>query len=613
MHTILDNAKRFAQRESERLPCGLSRDEVFDLLHRRAGENRRLMGETNRVIRESLRPVLDHPFGLTDGEADVFAEFAQELYTLSRSIDIGLAFPLHEALLKRARARGDRGRILRHLYWLGMIQMQWDARMFVGEAIDSFEEAAAYRREYFTFADRETRLLINKCVGNRYVALSGMRTVDPEGAYEPFMRAIDEARAFWSDPAVRALDPDFPWDAFMLNSHQNICAWSDRLRSTHRRDKRLAKRVYDSVQAMYGKENEFYHTARHLWPNGRTASLVLISQYHMGMIGERTLIGALMSMFDEVAPDDYSRDGMYAMLHTSLVAVTYMEHSETMPDDERRARLQSMMRRILAYCQGVPGGLDRQSVNSFLSAFAVAVASPDLWDEQSYIRTVLRLTTFSHLPTYVHSVMVGALMRLLAEYFIDRDPSLLVGMRGTATAAEVLGRREEILDEIRLAGLCHDAGKIAYVNTVALCSRSINDREFALIKEHTRVGHRMFTEGRVGGCIPDVILGHHKWYDGGYGYPPEFDNTRSPYKFIIDIASAADSIDAATDSVGRSYAPGHTLPFVVDEIIEQAGVRYSPVVAEALKDASLIEQIRAVITDGRKQAYYDAYRDINAR
>ena len=37
----------------------------------------------------------------------------------------------------------------------------------------------------------------------------------------------------------------------------------------------------------------------------------------------------------------------------------------------------------------------------------------------------------------------------------------------------------------------------------------------------------------------DTTLGHHKWYNGKGGYPNDFDNTKSPYRFMIDIITRA--------------------------------------------------------------------------
>ena len=62
------------------------------------------------------------------------------------------------------------------------------------------------------------------------------------------------------------------------------------------------------------------------------------------------------------------------------------------------------------------------------------------------------------------------------------------------------------------------------------------------------------------------MLGHHKTYDGKGGYPLEFDNLNSKYKSAIDLISISDSIDAATDVLGRNYANGKNFYSLLDEL-----------------------------------------------
>lgn len=78
--------------------------------------------------------------------------------------------------------------------------------------------------------------------------------------------------------------------------------------------------------------------------------------------------------------------------------------------------------------------------------------------------------------------------------------------------------------------------------------------EFSIIKSHPVTGAKIASQHQSTKDYVDVIRGHHVWYDCTNGYPKNFNTFESPYKTIIDIVSIADSIDAATDAVGRSYS-----------------------------------------------------------
>jgi len=213
----------------------------------------------------------------------------------------------------------------------------------------------------------------------------------------------------------------------------------------------------------------------------------------------------------------------------------------------------------------------------------------------------------------VHSVQVMNITEIFTNYFLREKPEVFISMLGTENADVVQKSKSKIIGMVRKAGLCHDIGKATYMNTVALCSRRLYDIEYSIIKQHVNAGGIIGAANENIECAKDVIMGHHKWYDGSSGYPMDFNNRESKYAFVIDMVSVADSIDAATDVVGRSYAHGRTLEQVVEEIKQQSGVRYSPIIAEALGDESLFKEVSACIYAGRENVYYDAYVDIVSR
>jgi hypothetical protein len=79
---------------------------------------------------------------------------------------------------------------------------------------------------------------------------------------------------------------------------------------------------------------------------------------------------------------------------------------------------------------------------------------------------------------------------------------------------------------------------------------------------------------------------------------------------MIDLCAIADTIDAATDSIGRSYQLNRTPDFIMDEIIALAGERYNPQAAAALNDSGLRSSIRDALLNYRREAYYKAYTEL---
>ncbi len=262
-----------------------------------------------------------------------------------------------------------------------------------------------------------------------------------------------------------------------------------------------------------------------------------------------------------------------------------------------------------------------------------AVGSHYIFDDYTYLKLVLSLTVFRHVPTYVHSVMVAKISFVITEYLIKYLPEKLVGLPGVTNIEDVKNKSAEILLFVWYSGLVHDIGKISYSHLVSFYVRKLNDKEFELIKQHSLNAEpfikkspnyivQNFVQEEVQNatsinfndnpelfaCFSDVAYGHHKTFDGDFGYPPEFNNLKSPVKAIIDIISIADSIDAATDSVGRSYASEKSLEDMRDDLMSQINTRYCPTVTKAIfYNDKLFNAIKKVLNDFRYDLYYSCF------
>ena len=106
-------------------------------------------------------------------------------------------------------------------------------------------------------------------------------------------------------------------------------------------------------------------------------------------------------------------------------------------------------------------------------------------------------------------------------------------------------------------------------------------------------------------------MGHQKSYDGRSGYPPEFDNASSPIKIFIDIITICDSLDAATDHLGRNYTTSKDFDTVLGELRAGRDPRYSGALVDLLDEAGeLRDKLRVILEDGRRKVYYDVHKMI---
>ena len=66
-------------------------------------------------------------------------------------------------------------------------------------------------------------------------------------------------------------------------------------------------------------------------------------------------------------------------------------------------------------------------------------------------------------------------------------------------------------------------------------------------------------------------------------------------------------MDAATDSVGRSYKGFKTLDEFIGEVRAAAGTRYAPWLPELLEAEDTRRELATLLDEGRKETYADAY------
>ncbi|MBN8597142.1 MAG: HD-GYP domain-containing protein [Planctomycetes bacterium] len=149
------------------------------------------------------------------------------------------------------------------------------------------------------------------------------------------------------------------------------------------------------------------------------------------------------------------------------------------------------------------------------------------------------------------------------------------------------GIDEAEAERIRTAGIVHDVGKIGVPERVLCKPGKLDDEEFALIKMHPEIGHRILKGVLLLEHTLPGVLHHHERFDGR-GYPHRLVGERIPLQ--ARIIGIADTFDAMSSS--RSYRPAMPREKVLAEIERCAGSQFDPSVVEAFKRIDLGEYDR---------------------
>jgi putative two-component system response regulator len=186
-------------------------------------------------------------------------------------------------------------------------------------------------------------------------------------------------------------------------------------------------------------------------------------------------------------------------------------------------------------------------------------------------------------------------LALAAEY---RDAATGAHIERMSRYCTILAERLDLepvtRDNIRLASLLHDVGKIAIPDAVLLKPGPLDEHEWAMIRTHPDLGHRLLrdSESDLLGLAASIALTHHERMDGS-GYPRGLAGMEIPLEGRI--AAVADALDAITSP--RVYRQARPLEEALEELESGRGALFDGDVLDALGDVR--PQVEAIALEAR--------------
>ena len=150
-------------------------------------------------------------------------------------------------------------------------------------------------------------------------------------------------------------------------------------------------------------------------------------------------------------------------------------------------------------------------------------------------------------------------------------------------------------DEMCLAAMLHDVGKIGIPDSILLKPGPLDPGEREIIERHSDLGNRMLSNGRSPVLIlgAQIALSHHERWDGT-GYPNRLANDEIP--LAGRIAAIGDVFDALTSK--RVYRGALPLAEASVQMRAEAGRQFDPQLLDLfLGAADQLEAIRAAHPD----------------
>lgn len=493
------------------------------------------------------------PASLTETDIQGLSAFAGRLFNYANSEDMGVAFKVHQLLLAAARSREDVPMIVRELYYTGITLHYMNVRdegtgiNLLGDAIQVYFTEAAESMSRYEQLDRNTRQYLIRCVGNTRLGMSRGTHAESCRYLERFRRAMEVIQS----AHYHALDPEFPWESYIYSMHMDRMTLLTHLRQEENPE--VARQVLESAGS--------------------------------------------------VAQDDYSAEAINRKLVLAAYLSVYAERLDDAGAQRYRATVEQVRRSAYQYLEQMPASQYPRVVNSAAWELSKINTSSDETANRRMLGSILA----GHKPTYVHSLMVAELTRALLHRQIETRPETLVGLLGCRSAAEVQARREALCQTAYECGLYHDLGKCAVLMYIDNNARRLLDEEFFCIQSHPRTGAAILNRMGCGRTLAPAALYHHCYYNGKGGYPNDVPSCPPEIKGIVDALSVADSLDAATDNIGRCYNLAKPFRTLLEELRAQSGTRYAPNVVALFEDERFCQQLAENTDAERKRVYLQVY------
>lgn len=213
------------------------------------------------------------------------------------------------------------------------------------------------------------------------------------------------------------------------------------------------------------------------------------------------------------------------------------------------------------------------------------------WDAQFLTAVASQVTAIVFMTTLVEELQAATdnikaahaetvmMLASVAEANDNTTGRHLRRVRAVSEAlAKELGYSDEEADDVGLAAVLHDIGKIQVPGEILNKTGSLSDQEWSIMKRHTVWGAE-FLRGRRGFALAEIVAhSHHERWDGT-GYPAGLKG--DDIAEAAQITTVADTFDAMTND--RPYRKGRSTEEAIEEVLACSGTQFSPRVAEALK------------------------------
>jgi diguanylate cyclase (GGDEF)-like protein/PAS domain S-box-containing protein/putative nucleotidyltransferase with HDIG domain len=185
---------------------------------------------------------------------------------------------------------------------------------------------------------------------------------------------------------------------------------------------------------------------------------------------------------------------------------------------------------------------------------------------------------------YRHKLYESASMRsktinLIMNTLYEKNHREMLHSKRVSEICESIARQMDYnnddINQIKIAGLMHDIGKIGIEDNILNKAEKLNDQEWGEIRKHSEIGYRILSSVNEFSEVAEYVLEHQERWDGN-GYPRGLKGDQISLQ--ARIICIADAYDAMTGQ--RTYGKTITKAEAISEIQRCSGKQFDPYIVD---------------------------------
>ncbi len=584
--------------------AGTSRDEIIERLMETSREKKKIQTANNEIIREYITVYVKDPESMDAGAEKQLRDFMSTLMDQAGQCkDVPLAFGIARLLLRYYEKTGDVNRIIVTLEKCTVFDIIMKEHLDDNPGSKYALMAEKYLDDFDSLTEQAQKSLINcwfLSVINRRDMTFGLKK------YKENREKFEEI--------CRRKGGDFMKGQYIICKENVLgftleaCRRAEQARKNGDtaggalidpvKEAPYIEKLAEDLRAVLDSEEQ-----KNVLYDKVVARLYCIeADYHLGRI---TLEELLEKLEEYLEPhEEYNAMEQCSALFTAgAYYLDYLCKCSRYQEKYILEKSTEIVERVLKRVNEI-----EQYLGSYQTNYCVLMlvnSASAVVDFDFFQSAVLSATIYANKPLYVHTMMVKEISGVILSYILEHNPRYLDGVGG-GKWADSREYRDKMNNLMEKCVLFHDIGKYFCLDYVSNSSRNLTDDEFEIIKEHPANFSKIY-QGRMDReleCVHDCAHLHHLWYNEKGGYPEGKHTVNRPF---VDIISIADSIDAATDNIGRPYGQGKTLDGLLEEFEGMKDSRYSGYICDLLHEEAVKTKIEYILDSRRREIYGDIY------